>query len=118
MRAQVEEAQRTAQRAQQMQAQIQALRASARSRDGDVTVTVDASGALTDLSLTDAALDQDARALAASIVATAATARRLAGERALAAAEEALGAGTAGVEHLRAEIAQREAARASNGLQR
>lgn len=105
----VEAAQRRAGRAQEVKAEIDAVRGRGRSAHGDVTVVVDASGRLRDLELTDAALARRPDALARLVLETARTAELDAGRRAVGIAEEAFGEGSPLTAHLRAEIEQRTA---------
>ena len=98
-----------------MQAEITALRATARSRGGDITATSDASGALTALTLTDDAMERHPADLARAILETAAAARESAGRKAVELAEEALGPDSSGVAMLRAEVASRAAAQDGAG---
>lgn len=80
---QVAEAQLRAEQAQQVQADIDAVRATATAPRREVAVTVDATGRLTDIRLADAAYDVRPDASERLIVETAGAAQRLAGEQAL-----------------------------------
>lgn len=102
---QVKDAERRAERAAQVRDDIAAVREQASSPGRDVAVTVDSSGRLAAVTLTDAALDRSPVALGALIVELAGEAQRAAGARAVEIAAEAFGAEDAAVEHLREEIA-------------
>ncbi|WP_417563877.1 YbaB/EbfC family nucleoid-associated protein [Microbacterium sp.] len=106
---QVAQAQQRAQAAQQMRAEVEALRGTATSARREVSVTVDASGRLIDVDLADAALDLRARDLGRLIVATAGAAQRDAGEQAVAVASRAFGDDSPVVDRLRAELDARTA---------
>ncbi|MCY1715525.1 YbaB/EbfC family nucleoid-associated protein [Microbacterium sp. SL62] len=101
---QVAEAQVRAAQAQQVQTDIDAVRASATSPRRDVTVTVDAAGRLAGIRLADAAYDLRTDALEQLIVETAGRAQRLAGEQALEISRAAFGADSPIVERLAGEI--------------
>lgn len=103
---QVKDAERRAAQAAQVRDDIAGVREQAASPGRDVTVTVDASGRLADVALTDAALQRSPAALGALIVTLAATAQKVAGARAVEIAAEAFGAEDAAVAHLRDEIAE------------
>lgn len=103
---QVKDAERRAERAAQVRDDIAAVREQASSPGRDVAVTVDSSGRLAAVTLTDAALNRTPVALGALIVELAGEAQRAAGARAVEIAAEAFGAEDAAVEHLREEIAQ------------
>ncbi|AMG83855.1 MULTISPECIES: YbaB/EbfC family nucleoid-associated protein [Microbacterium] len=103
---QVKDAERRAAQAAQVRDDIAGVREQATSPGRDVTVTVDASGRLADVALTDAALQRSPAALGALIVTLAATAQKAAGARAVEIAAEAFGAEDAAVAHLREEIAE------------
>ena len=111
LEAQVAQAQQRAARAQTMRSEIDAVRGKGRSPRGEVVATADASGALTDLTLTDDALELSAPALAQVIVATAGQARRDAGDQAVRITAEAFGEDSSAVTMMRDELAQRERAR-------
>ncbi|KGM12497.1 hypothetical protein N869_14640 [Cellulomonas bogoriensis 69B4 = DSM 16987] len=104
-------AQRRAEQARQAQEAIAAVRGTGRSPRGEVTVEVDAAGALRDLQLTDGALQYRARDLEAMILEAVRVAQHDAAARAIAVAEDAWGEGDPAVEHLRAELQERQAAR-------
>ncbi|MHA3946935.1 YbaB/EbfC family nucleoid-associated protein [Cellulomonas bogoriensis] len=87
------------------------MRGTGRSPRGEVTVEVDAAGALRDLQLTDGALQYRARDLEAMILEAVRVAQHDAAARAIAVAEDAWGEGDPAVEHLRAELQERQAAR-------
>lgn len=106
---QVAQAQERAQAAQQMRAEVEALRGTAASPRREVSVTVDASGRLIDVDLADAALDLRARDLGRLIVETAGAAQRDAGEQAMAVASRAFGDDSPVVDRLRAELDARTA---------
>ncbi|GEB47130.1 hypothetical protein MTE01_30750 [Microbacterium testaceum] len=101
---QVAEAQVRAAQAQQVQADIDAVRASATSPRREITVTVDAAGRLAGIRLADAAYDLRTDALEQLIVETAGRAQRLAGEQALEISRAAFGADSPIVERLAGEI--------------
>jgi DNA-binding protein YbaB len=101
---QIEAAQRQAEKAREFQAQVEAVRGTARSPRREVEVTVDASGRLAAVDLADAAMDLRPRDLAALLVETANAAQRDAGTKALQIASEAFGAESGVVDHLRAEL--------------
>lgn len=103
---QVADAERRAEKAAQVRDDIAGLREQATSSGRDVAVTVDSSGRLAEVKLTDAAYNRSPAALGALIVALASEAQRAAGARAVEIAAEAFGAEDAAVEHLREEIAQ------------
>lgn len=101
---QVAEAQLRAERAQQVQVDIDAVRAAATSPRREVSVTVDATGRLVGIRLADAAYELRPDALERVIVETAGDAQRLAGEQALEISRAAFGADSAIVERLAGEI--------------
>ena len=101
---QVAEAQVRSAQAQQVQTDIDAVRASATSPCREVTVTVDAAGRLAGIRLADAAYDLRTDALEQLIVETAGRAQRLAGEQALEISRAAFGADSPIVERLAGEI--------------
>ncbi|MEV8251848.1 YbaB/EbfC family nucleoid-associated protein [Microbacterium sp. NPDC076768] len=103
---QVQDAERRAAQAAQVRDDIASVRERATSPGRDVAVTVDSSGRLAEVKLTDAALGRSPEALGALIVSLAGQAQRKAGERAVSIAADAFGAEDAVVEHLRDEIAQ------------
>lgn len=103
----VDMARQRAVQAQEAQRAIAAVRGTGRSPRGEVTVEVDASGALRDLRLDDGAVRYRAADLAAMVLDAARAAQRDAGARAVAVAEGVWGAGDPAVEHLRDEIQER-----------
>ncbi|WP_199423041.1 YbaB/EbfC family nucleoid-associated protein [Actinotalea solisilvae] len=105
----IELAAQRAERAQQVKAQIDAVRGRGRSPRGEVVVEVDASGQLRDVVLTDAAMDLRHDELSRHIVEAARAAQREAGGRAVAIMGEAYGEESPLTEHLRAEVEQRYA---------
>ena len=103
---QVKDAERRATQAAQVRDDIAAVREQATSSNRDVAVTVDSSGRLASVKLTDAAFTRTPATLGTLIVNLAAEAQRAAGARAVEIAADAFGAEDAAVEHLREEIAQ------------
>lgn len=103
----VRAAQERAVRAEQVRAEIDAVRGRGRSPRGEVVVEVDASGRLHDVVLTDAAMALRADELSRHIVEAARSAQREAGGRAVAVMSEAFGDDSPLTEHLRAEVEQR-----------
>ncbi|WP_181373440.1 YbaB/EbfC family nucleoid-associated protein [Microbacterium sp. HMWF026] len=101
---QVAEAQVRAAQAQQVQADIDAVRATATAPRREVAVTVDATGRLVGIRLADAAYELRPDALERLIVETAGAAQRLAGEQALEISRAAFGADSAIVDRLAGEI--------------
>jgi DNA-binding protein YbaB len=87
--------------------QIAATTATVRSARGEVTVTATAGAQITDVTVADAALSLRADALGRLIRDTVASAQRAAAERGVAAAEETLGADSAFVAGLRADVESR-----------
>ncbi|WEG09296.1 YbaB/EbfC family nucleoid-associated protein [Microbacterium horticulturae] len=104
---QVAAAQQRAQAAQQMRAQVEAVRGTAYSQRRELSVTVDASGRLVDVELSDAALDLRARDLSRLIVTTAQAASRDAGQQAMDLAVTAFGEDSPVVARLRDEVQAR-----------
>lgn len=104
---QVKQAQQRAQAAQQMRAEVEAVRGKAYSQRRELAVTVDASGRLVDVELSDAAMDLRARDLASLIVATAQAAARDAGQQAMDLAAAAFGEDSPVVARLRDEVDSR-----------
>lgn len=100
-------AQERAARAQEVRAQIDAVRGVGRSPRGEVRVEVDASGMLRDLVLADSAMDLRATDLARLITDAARAAQRDAGTRTVALAQDAFGEASPLVTHLRSEVEQR-----------
>jgi len=86
---------------------VAATTATVRSARGEVTVTATAGARITDVTVADAALGLRADALGRLIRDTIASAQRTAAERALAAAEETLGADSGFVAGLRADVDSR-----------
>jgi hypothetical protein len=101
---QIAEAQERARRATEVRQRIEALRGSATSPRRELTVTVDASGRLAAVDLTDAAYRLSPRDLGRLLVETANAAQRQAGAKALEVASEAFGADSGVVAHLREEV--------------
>lgn len=101
---QVAEAQERARRAAEVRQGIDALRGVATSPRRELSVTVDASGRLVDVEVTDAAYRLSPRDLGRLIVETASAAGRQAGAKAVELASEAFGAESGIVAHLRDEI--------------
>jgi DNA-binding protein YbaB len=87
--------------------QIAATTATVSSARGEVTVTATAGAQITDVTVADAALSLRADALGRLIRDTVASAQRAAAERGIAAAEETLGADSAFVAGLRADVESR-----------
>ncbi|MGN8026732.1 YbaB/EbfC family nucleoid-associated protein [Microbacterium sp. 22242] len=111
---QVEQAQQRAEAASAVRSEIEAVREQATSLRREVTVAVDASGRLLDVTLSEAALQLGARALGRMIVDTSVKAQQAAGARAARIAAEAFGEDDPAVAHLRSEIEAR--APKSDGL--
>ncbi|WP_165310852.1 YbaB/EbfC family nucleoid-associated protein [Microbacterium protaetiae] len=110
VRLQVEQAQERARAAQQMRAQVEAVRGKAYSQRRELSVTVDASGRLVDVELSDAALELRARDLSRLIVVTAQEAARDAGAQAMGLAAAAFGDDSPVVSRLRDEVQARTGA--------
>lgn len=106
-------AQERMRRAEAAQIAIAEVRGTGRSRRGDVTVEVDAAGVLTDLHLTEPAVQQSAASLTAAVLLAVRDAQVQAGSRAVAIAEEAWGTDHPVVDRLREEIASRHGRRTS-----
>lgn len=104
---QVEQAQRRAEAATAVRVEIEAVREQATSPRRELTVTVDSSGRLIDVALTDAGLQLGARALGRMIVDTSVRAQQAAGARAARIAADAFGEDDPAVAHLRSEIEAR-----------
>lgn len=104
---QVAAAQQRAQAAQQMRARVDAVRGTAFSPRRELSVTVDASGRLVDMELSDAALDLRAKDLSRLIVTTAQAATRDAGQQATELAAAAFGEDSPVVARLRDEVEAR-----------
>jgi len=104
---QVAAAQKRAQAAQQMRAQVEAVRGTAYSQRRELSVTVDASGRLVDVQLSDAALELRARDLSRLIITTAQAASRDAGQQAMDLAAAAFGEDSPVVARLRDEVTAR-----------
>jgi YD repeat-containing protein len=101
---QIAAAQARAAQARQLREDIDAVRGSATSPRREVTVTVDASGRLADVRLTEGAYELQADALGRLLVETANRAQRVAGEKALDLTAEVFGKDSPVVDHLRAEL--------------
>ncbi len=101
---QIKDAQRQAETATALRADMRQVQGRATSRYGEVTAATDVAGRLLDLRLTADALRRDPHELAALVVATADDARRQAADRALALADEAFGVGSALATRLTAEL--------------
>lgn len=101
---QIADAQRHAERAREFQSEIENVRGVARSPRRELQVTVDASGRLAAIELSDAAMELTPRALSELIVATANAAQRDAGGKAVEIAAEAFGRESGVVAQLRAEV--------------
>lgn len=95
--------------AQQVRAGIDAVRGVGRSPHGEVSVEVDAAGTLRDLTLSAEAMDLPPEDLSRLIIDAARLAHHDAGRRAVALAQDAFGADSAMVGHLRSELGQRRA---------
>jgi len=104
---QVAEAQERAKRATEVRLEMEALRGTARSPRGEVSVEVDTSGRLLGLTLTEDAMELGERELASLIVATTHAAAARAGEKAVELAAEAFGEESATTTRLRDEITER-----------
>lgn len=102
-------AQDRAVRAEQVKAEIDAVRGRGRSPRGEVVVEVDASGQLRDVVLTEAAMALRHDELSRYLLEAARAAQREAGGRAVAVMGEAFGDDSPLTEHLRAEVEQRYA---------
>ena len=103
----IELAAERAERAQQVKAEIDAVRGRGRSPRGEVVVEVDASGMLRDVVLADGAMALRADELAGFIVDTARAAQRDAGAKAVAIAADSFGEDSPMTAHLRDEVEQR-----------
>lgn len=114
--AQVVEAQERAERAKALRVEVDAVRGTATSPRREVEVSVDASGKLTGLSLTDAAYDLRAADLSALIVRTAQAAQRDAGEKVLRLSSDAFGEDSPVTQRLAAEVADRQTPDPAAGL--
>lgn len=101
---QIKDAQRQAETAAALRADMSQVQGRATSTYEEVTVVTDVAGRLLDLQLTADALRRDPRELAALVVDTATVARRQAADRALTMAEEAFGVGSALATRLAAEL--------------
>lgn len=102
-------AQERAVRAEQVKAEVDAVRGRGRSPRGEVVVEVDASGQLRDVDLTDAAMALRPDELSRLIVEAARAAQREAGGRAVTIMGEAFGEDSPLTAHLRTEVEQRYA---------
>jgi len=105
---QIREAQAHAERARDLESQMRTIVGRAASPDNAVTAAVSASGLVTDLALTEAALEQHERDLARTIQETINAAHRSVGEQAVALSAEAFGEDSAVTHRLRDEAAERE----------
>lgn len=105
--AQVQEAQDRAAQATQFRKNVEIVRGRAASKESEVEVEVDASGKLTDLKLTAAALSKRPDVLARLIVHTSHAAHLKAGEQAVQLASDAYGEDSSVAERLRSEVAER-----------
>ena len=105
--AQVQQAQERAVQAAAVRREVDSLRASVSSDQGDIEVQVDVVGRLSDLTLTRSALDRHPDALAREILRVAREAQVRAGEKALTLAADAFGAESDLVERMRLEIGER-----------
>jgi DNA-binding protein YbaB len=101
---QIAEAQERARRASEVRQQIDAVRGSATSPRRELTVTVDASGRLVAVDVTEDALRLSPRDLGRLVVETANAAQRQAGAKAVEVASDAFGAESGIVAHLRDEV--------------
>lgn len=101
---QIAQAQETARRAELMKTEFEAIRGRATSPRGEVTATVETSGRLTALRLTDDAVRLDAEALSALILSTAAQAQQEAAARSLALVSDTFGEDSAVTANLRDEL--------------
>lgn len=108
---QIAEAQERAQRASQVRAEMDAVRGQATSSRGEVRATVDVSGRLVDLVLTDDALALRPAELSRMILETGAAAAAKAARTAVELTSDAFGDASAVTERLRAELAERTPAR-------
>lgn len=106
MNEQVQQAQRIAEQAQEFRAKADAVRGQEKSRDGYVTATVDTSGRLLDLVLSDRITDVSPRELAKLIVHTTHGAHARAGAQAIELANETFGEDSAVSAHLQEEVAR------------
>lgn len=104
---QAEEAQERAERAQAFATEVGALRGDARSERGEVGATVDVSGRLLALDLTEAATRLAPEELSALILRTAGDAHRRASRAALARTEAEYGADSATTAQMRGELESR-----------
>jgi DNA-binding protein YbaB len=102
--AQIREAQERAVRASAMRQQVEAVRGVAMSRGREVSVTVDVSGRMIDLDISDKGLELSPRELSRLIVTTVDQARRHAGDQSIALAAEVFGEDSMVVDRLRAEV--------------
>jgi len=116
LRQQVADAHQRASRAQEMRAEIDAVRGRGKSPRGEVIATSDAAGSLMDLKLTDEALEFSPHTLSQMIIAAAAQARREAGAKAVRITADAFGEDSSAVAMMQDEIDRRESAR-DTGLQ-
>ena len=103
---QIADAQERAVKAQEVQGRIEAIRATSTSPRRELSVTVDASGRLVAVDLSDDAYDLEPQELGELIVRTAGAAQGLAGAQAVEFAQEAFGEDSPLVDHLRSEISR------------
>lgn len=101
---QIAAAQQQAERARAFQDEAAAARGSAPSPRGEVRVSVEASGRLTEVALSARAYELAPQQLGRLIVETARAAQRVAGDRVLQLAAEAFGTDSGVVERLRGEL--------------
>ncbi len=101
---QIKDAQRQAETARTLRADLSQLRGRATSRYGEVTAVTDVAGRLLDLQLTADALRRDPHELATLVTTTADEARRQAADQAKTLAEHAFGAGSALATRLATEL--------------
>ncbi len=106
--AQIAEAQRTAEKARALDAEMKTLVGRAQSRGREVTASVSAAGLLVDLNLTDKAFELDERALGRLIMQTVNDAHQAVGEKAVNLTAEAFGEDSAVTARIRAEAEARQ----------
>ncbi len=106
---QIRQAELAAVKARELASAVQAQVGKASSPGREVQAAVNAGGVLTELTLTEKALEWDERALARAIKDTINAAHRKVGEQAVALAAEAYGEGAPITERLRAEAEARSA---------
>ena len=103
----VEMAQARAKQAADAQGAMAAVRGKARSKDGDVAAEVDSNGVLTDLKLTDEALEDQPEDLARSIREVVREAQSDAGKQTMLIADNAFGEGSPVSARMRSELEKR-----------